>query len=123
MEPKIKGVFNGTGMLGDNGKLYPINPNYISKSRLLVGDRLELCSINGSLVYKQIESVPRRRVLGVMNDYEEVVVESVAYKTTHASITFFHLNPGDEVICLIPEDGEGWYTAIDDKIIIPDEEY
>lgn len=123
MEPKINGVFNGVGMLSEDGKLYPINPNYISKSRLLVGDKLQLYSLNGSLVYKQIESVPHRRVLGIMGDNNEVIIDGVPYRTTYASITHFRLSPGDEVVCVIPEEIGSFYTAIDDKIIVQDEEY
>lgn len=123
MEIKINGTFNGVGMLSEDGRIYPINPNYISKSRLVVGDKLQLYSFNGSLIYKRIESVPQKRVLGIVGDNDEVLIGGTPYKTVHASITHFHLNPGDEVFCIIPEDGESFYAAIDDKIISQDEEH
>ncbi len=37
----IEGTFNGQNMVADDGKIYPIQANYASKSRLIQGDRMK----------------------------------------------------------------------------------
>jgi len=59
----IEGVFNGEGMVGSDGKVYSVPPNYASKSRLVEGDILKLTIKNdGTFIYKQIGPIERRRV-------------------------------------------------------------
>ena len=38
----IEGVFNGKEMVGPDGKLHGMSPNYASKSKLVEGDILKL---------------------------------------------------------------------------------
>lgn len=49
----IKGEFDGQHMAGEDGKRYPIPPNYASKSKLLTGDRLKLIiDVDSSFIFK-----------------------------------------------------------------------
>ena len=54
----IEGVFDGQGMVGPDGKSYPVPANYASKSKLIEGDILKLTiADDGGFIYKQIGPV------------------------------------------------------------------
>src|SRR6476659_6980810 len=64
----IEGVFDGQNMVGSDGKIYPVPANYASKSKLVQGDILKLTiADDGAFMYKQIGPIPRRQVVGVLN--------------------------------------------------------
>src|SRR5579871_3883784 len=64
----IEGVFEGQNMVGSDGKTYPVPANYASKSKLVQGDILKLTiADDGAFMYKQIGPVPRKQVVGVLN--------------------------------------------------------
>ena len=98
----IEGTFDGQIMIGTDGKQYPVPANYASKSKLVEGDMLKLTiTPDGSFIYKQIGPVDRKRLIGIVNldsqgDYF-VAAEGKAYKVLLASVTYFKVEPGDEV--------------------------
>lgn len=118
----VEGVFDGQQMIGPDGKQYSIPANYCSKSKLVEGDILKLViKEDGSFVYKQIGPTERKRVKGVLikdpitGDYK-VEVNGREYKVIKASVTYFHGDHGDDVIILVPQDGESIWAAVENII-------
>ena len=104
----IEGVFDGQNMVGSDGKTYPVPANYASKSKLVQGDILKLTiADDGSFLYKQIGPVPRKQVVGVLDQKDGhyfVSVDDKQYRVLLASVTYFKAKPGDQVSVNIPED-------------------
>src|SRR3990167_987112 len=104
----IEGVFDGQSMVGSDGKIYPVPANYASKSKLVQGDILKLTiADDGAFMYKQIGPIPRKQVVGVLNQKDGhyfVDVGDKEYRVLLASVTYFKAKPGDQVSVNIPED-------------------
>lgn len=104
----IEGVFDGQTMVGSDGKTYPVPANYASKSKLVQGDILKLTiAEDGAFMYKQIGPIPRRQLVGVLNQKEGhyfVDVDNKRYRVLLASVTYFKAKPGDQVSINVPED-------------------
>jgi len=104
----IEGVFDGQNMVGSDGKVYPVPANYASKSKLVQGDILKLTiADDGAFMYKQIGPIPRRQVVGVLEQKDGhyfVDVDSKKYRVLLASVTYFKAKPGDQVSVNVPED-------------------
>ena len=104
----VEGVFDGQNMVGPDGKTYPVPANYASKSKLVQGDILKLTiADDGTFIYKQIGPVPRKQVVGVLEQKEGhyfVDVKDHQYRVLLASVTYFKAKPGDQVSVNIPED-------------------
>ncbi len=119
---EILGIFTGNMMRDDNGKEYAIAPNYASKSKLVEGDKLKLnITPSGSFIYKQVEQIPRKRLVGELVFDSEVnqwtvVAENKPYKILKASVTFYKGNIGDEAVILVPETGSCSWGAVDNII-------
>lgn len=114
----IYGRFDGEHMEGEDGQLYPVPANYASKSKLVEGDKLKLTiEPDGSFVYKQISPADRRRVLGTfkLDEAGNYVVEAEGkpYRVLLASVTFYHLESGDQVTILLPAEGEAHWGAVE----------
>jgi hypothetical protein len=96
----IEGVFDGQNMVGSDGKTYPVPANYASKSKLAIAD-------DGAFMYKQIGPIPRKQVVGVLDQKDGhyfVDVGGKQYRVLLASVTYFKAKPGDQVSVNIPED-------------------
>lgn len=109
----IEGVFDGQNMVGSDSKTYPVPANYASKSKLVQGDILKLTiSDDGAFLYKQIGPIPRKQVVGVLEQKDGhyfVNVGDKEYRVLLASVTYFKAKPGDQVSVNIPEeDGAEW---------------
>lgn len=104
----IEGVFDGQNMVGSDGKNYPVPANYASKSKLVQGDILKLTiADDGSFLYKQIGPIPRKQLVGTLNQKEGhyfVDVGDKKYRVLLASVTYFKAKPGDQVSVNVPED-------------------
>lgn len=104
----IEGVFEGQNMVGSDGKTYPVPANYASKSKLVQGDILKLTiADDGAFMYKQIGPVPRKQVVGMLEQKDGhyfVSVDDKKYQVLLASVTYFKAKPGDQVSVNIPED-------------------
>ena len=117
----IEGSFDGQIMIGSDGKQYPVPANYASKSKLVEGDMLKLTiTPDGSFIYKQIGPVERKRLIGVVNLDADgnyfVAAEGKAYKILLASITYFKVEPGDEVTLVAPRDIESDWGSIENVL-------
>ncbi len=118
----VEGVFDGSAMIGQDGKEYSVPPNYASKSKLVEGDILKL-TINraGSFVYKQIGPIERRRVIATL-DFDSVknqytaIAEDKSWKLLTASVTYYKGEKGDEVIILVPKASHSNWAAVENVI-------
>lgn len=106
----VVGVFDGAHMRGEDGRDYPVPGNYASKSGLVEGDKLRLYL--GTMVYKQIEPVERKPIFAMyIGDSLVQDATNMIYKVLLSSVSFFHIQEGDEVLCDIPAVG-GTHAAI-----------
>ncbi len=117
----IEGTFDGQIMIGNDGKQYPVPANYASKSKLIEGDVLKLTiTSDGSFIYKQIGPAERKIILGVVSVDPDgnyfVAAEGKAYKVLLASITYFKVEPGDEVTLVIPRDIDSDWGSIENVL-------
>ena len=118
----VEGVFDGQNMIGSDGKLYMVPPNYASKSKLVEGDIMKLTiQPNGSFLYKQIGPIERQRVMGVLtrdevtNDWK-VVADGRKYSILTASVTYFKGQTGDDIVVLIPKNAPSKWAAVENII-------
>lgn len=104
----IEGIFDGQSMIGPDGKNYPVPANYASKSKLVEGDILKLTiADDGSFIYKQINPVARRQVIGTLIQHDGAYYVEAAgreYRVLLASITYHKARVGDQVSIVVPED-------------------
>ncbi len=104
----IEGVFDGQNMVGSDAKTYPVPANYASKSKLVQGDILKLTiADDGAFMYKQIGPIPRKQIVGVLNQKDGhyfVDAGEKKYRVLLASVTYFKAKSGDQVSVNIPED-------------------
>ncbi len=118
----IEGVFDGLQMVDAEGKSYNVSPNYASKSKLVEGDFLKLTiTPSGKFLYKQIGPIERKRLVGELiqdadSDQWSVVAEGRNYHILKASVTFYKGAAGDEVVILVPQDGESSWGAVENII-------
>lgn len=117
----IEGVFDGQIMIGNDGKQYPVPANYASKSKLVEGDILKLTITDeGNFIYKQIGPVDRKRLIGIAREDESgnfiIEAEGKSYKVLLASITYYKVEPGDEVTLIVPKAGDPVWGAVDNII-------
>lgn len=117
----IEGTFDGQIMIGADGRQYPVPANYASKSKLVEGDMLKLTiTPDGSFIYKQIGPIERKRLIGTVNQDAEgnyfIAAEGKAYKVLLASVTYFKVEPGDEVTLVAPKDMNSDWGAIENVL-------
>jgi len=120
----VEGVFDGQNMIGSDGKMYTVPPNYASKSRLVEGDILKLViKDDGMFVFKQIGPIERKRETGKIaydaatGGYVVMVIDGdETWKVLTASVTFYKGEPGDEAIVLVPKSAPTTWAAIENVI-------
>ncbi len=116
----IEGIFDGESMISSEGKKYPVPSNYASKSKLVPGDTLKLTILDdGSFIFKQINLVPRKRVIGTMigeKDSYKVLAGGKAYNVLLASVSYFKAKHDDQVTLVVPAKGDGEWGAIENVI-------
>lgn len=117
----VEGAFDGQIMIGADGKQYPVPANYASKSKLVEGDMLKLTiTEEGSFIYKQISPAARKILIGSVGQDAAgnyfVASEGRAYKVLLASVTYFKIEPGDEVTLVVPRDIESDWGAIENVL-------
>lgn len=110
-EESVDGYFDGESFIGDDGRIYPIPANYVSKSLLIDGDKLRLYFVN--MVYKQIGLVPRKTIFATY--VGQTIVEGrngMSYNVIKSSVSYFKLEVGSEVICDICDEPASKFAAI-----------
>lgn len=115
----VEGVFDGSHMVGADGRTYPVPPNYASKSKLVEGDVLKLTvRPDGAFLFKQVGPVERKRLTGTVafdpsTDSYLVACGGAVYKVLTASVTFFKASPGDEAVVLVPKGAKCVWAAME----------
>ncbi|MDP3899530.1 MAG: hypothetical protein Q8Q23_00420 [bacterium] len=118
----IEGVFNGTHMIGPDGKQYTIPANYASKSKLVEGDILKLTiTPNGRFVYKQIGPIERIRLIGKLklqsnSECYVITEDNRQWRILMASVTYFKGQNDDETIILVPKHGDSVWAAVENIV-------
>lgn len=119
----IEGVFDGQQMIASDGIAYPIPSNYASKSKLVEGDLLKLTvRRDGSFIFKQIGPMERQRMVGMLaldtqtSEFVVVGPDGERWKVLRASVTYFHGEPGDEVVVLVPKAAPSSWAAVENII-------
>lgn len=118
----VEGVFDGQNMVGSDGKIYTVPPNYASKSKLVEGDLLKLTiTSKGSFIYKQIGPIERSRVVAELgfdatNGEFYATSDNKRWSVIKASVTYFKGEPGDEVILLVPKSTPSKWAAVENVI-------
>jgi len=117
----IEGVFDGENMIGPDGKQYSVPANYASKSKLVEGDILKLTITGtGTFVYKQIGPIERARVVGVLERAATgeyfAMADGKRWRLLTASVTYYKGEAGDEVVILVPKNGESKWAAVENVV-------
>lgn len=117
----VEGVFDGQIMIGSDSKQYPVPANYASKSKLVEGDLLKLTiTPDGSFIYKQIGPAERKNAIGIASQDERgnfyIIADGKPYRVLLASVTYFKVDPGDEVAIVIPRNIETSWAAVENVI-------
>jgi len=121
MQEEIFGKFNGHSLVDDVGHKYLVTPNYASKSMMVEGDKLKLAiQHDGTFVFKQINPVPRKRVIGTYetdeNNNNYIVIAEERYRVLRASVTYHQLEYGDKVVCVAPATGDYLWVVVENKL-------
>ncbi len=119
----VEGIFDGQNMICPDGHKYPVQPNYASKSKLIPGDKLKLTILDdGSFIFKQIELIERKRIVGTLIEDEgnfKVLANGKPFNVLTASVTYFKAKPKDEITLLVPEKEDSEWGAIENIIVKP----
>jgi len=115
--PGITGTFDGENMIAEDGKKYPVNPNYASKSVLVYGDTLKRIEEDGQERFKQIARVKRQKVEGILakkNGKWVAVTADGSYLVSPVAVGFHKGEEGDEVVVVLPVDNKNMpYAALE----------
>jgi len=117
----IEGVFDGENMIGPDGKQYSVPANYASKSKLVEGDILKLTiTAAGTFVYKQIGPIERARIVGTLERAGGgeffALADGKKWRLLTASVTYYKGETGDEVVILVPKNGESKWAAVENVV-------
>ncbi|MDP2709530.1 MAG: hypothetical protein Q8O93_05865 [bacterium] len=117
----IEGVFDGENMIGPDGKQYSVPANYASKSKLVEGDILKLTITGkGTFVYKQIGPIERARVVGSLERAATgeffALSDGKRWRLLTASVTYYKGETGDEIVVLVPKNGESKWAAVENIV-------
>ncbi|MBI4779500.1 hypothetical protein HY797_03555 [Candidatus Falkowbacteria bacterium] len=117
----IEGVFDGENMIGPDGKQYSVPANYASKSKLVEGDILKLTiTATGTFVYKQIGPIERARVVGTLERSTAgeylALADGKKWRLLTASVTYYKGESGDEIVILVPKNGESKWAAVENVV-------
>jgi hypothetical protein len=120
-ERVIHGTFNGQIMIGEDGRNYPVQANYASKSKLVEGDMLKLTiTPDGNFMYKQIGPIDRKYLIGIVQRDDRgnfiVQTEEKIYRVLLAAATYFKIEEGDEVTIVVPKVGQSEWGAIENVV-------
>jgi hypothetical protein len=103
-----EGTFDGVFMISDDEKKYQVPPNYISKSMLVIGDRLKIMDMDetGSRYsFKQLEHIERREVTGILTKKDNqwaVHTNEGTFYVVAAAVKYYGGDIGDKAVVLLP---------------------
>lgn len=104
-----QGYFDGIFMISDGDeKKYQLPPNYVSKSMLVIGDRLEIVEVDetGSRYsFKQLDHVERKEIEGILTKKDNqwaVHTQDGIYYVVAAAVKYYGGEIGDKAIVIVP---------------------
>ncbi len=116
----VEGVFNGESMVDQDGKIYPVSPNYASKSQLVVGDKLKLTiAPDGRFMYKQIGPIDRKRLVCKLSKTGAqywAECKGKKFRLLLASVTYFKADVGDKLTIVIPSKLGADWAAVENVV-------
>lgn len=101
------GIFDGEFVVMESGKRFQVPPNYASKSKLVVGDKLKLMKEGEYNEFKMMGEAPRAEVVGLLTKKDNqwvVLIDNHEYRVIPAAIRFYGGEMGDKVEVLLPMD-------------------
>jgi len=107
------GVFDGIFMMADDGKKFQVPPNYVSKSMLVVGDRLEIVEVDetgSKYSFKQVKNIKRKEVEGILTKKDNqwaIHTDEGIYYVVAAAVRFHKADVGDVVAAVLPAEEVG----------------
>lgn len=118
--PGVEGTFEGLFLSGEDGKKYPIPPNYSAKSMLVFGDKLKMVEENGKTLFKQIDKVDRVEVEGMITKKDgkwHVLTEAGSHEVLETAADYRKAEVNDEALVLLPKNNPAAPFAALDKVI------
>ncbi len=116
----VEGVFDGQFMVTEEGKQFQVPENYASKSLLVYGDKLKLVEEKGKQLFKQVNKVTRYKTNGVLVKKEgrwAVVTDAGSHRVLPASVSYYEVKEGDELVVVLPEDNKSAPFAAVQEVI------
>jgi len=117
----VEGIFDGESMIDANGKNYPVSPNYASKSKLVVGDKLKLTIMpDGRFMYKQIMPAERKHLVCKLEKTGSnfwAICGKKKYRILQASVTYFKAEDGDDLTVVVPKQNNADWAAVENLIV------
>ena len=115
----VEWKFDGTFMIGNDAKMYPVPMNYASKTKLIPGDMLKLRIMeDGKLIYKVIGPAPRKFLKAKLTKTEEgkfiaLTEENKTFSLNQAAVSFFKGNVGNEITIILNAGEDSGFAAIE----------
>lgn len=107
------GMFDGVFMITDDQKKFQVSPNYISKSQLVVGDRLEIIDVDetgSKYSFKQTKKIQRKELQGILTKKDNqwaVHTDAGVFFVVAAAVRFNKADVGDTIAIDIPAEEVG----------------
>jgi hypothetical protein len=118
--PGVAGVFDGIGLVTEDGKKIEVPANYAAKSRLISGDKLKVVDEGGKQIFKQVGKVDRDKVTGVVSKKEGkwfVLTDLGSFRLADVAVDFNKVSFGDEIRVVVPIGGSDADFAALDKVL------
>lgn len=118
--PGVEGVFDGAGLVTEEGKKVEVPANYAAKSRLISGDKLKVVDEDGKQIFKQVGKVDREKVTGVVSKKEGkwfVLTDLGSFRLADVAVDFNKVSFGDEIRVVVPAGGSDADFAALDKVL------
>ena len=118
---EVNGYFDGQSMVGNDGDLYPIPPNYSSKCNLVYGDELSMINAdNGCQMFKQVKQAKRSRFIAeiIIDGGGDKVADhdDKTYRILNSCISFWKLKDGDRVAIVTSKNYDSEWCSVEYKI-------
>ena len=115
----VEWKFDGTFMIGNDTKMYPVPMNYASKTKLIPGDMLKLRIMeDGKLIYKVIGPAARKFLKAKLTKTEEgkfiaLSEDNKTFSLNQAAVSFFKWNVGNEITIILNAGDDTGFAAIE----------
>jgi len=101
--PSDTGIFDGQDLVFSNGSRIAVPSNQVAKSLMVAGDQLKKVDENGETLFKQIQRVKRKRLVGILVKKEgrySVLTDEGSYRVSDDSVGKQGIKVEDQVAIL-----------------------